>query len=108
MNRRGFLKLFGTGVAAVAVVHSLPSALIPEVAPVAAPTVSVPPVTFEHLGMRGLPYIVNNMGDYFGFDRSGSVPYVPHYLNPGDPLLATPEGWRALIPEDYRRTTKAA
>jgi len=102
VNRRGFLKLFGTGIAAVAVVHSIPASLIPEAAPVAAPIAPA----FEHVGFRGLPYIVNNTGCYFGVTRNAfpSVDMGEFFPEPTCEVLSVPKDWRPLVPEDYRRS----
>lgn len=109
MNRRSFLSMLGLTAAGAAVAPFIPK--FPET----TPAVAAQPVVGEFVayqpaynaGMRGVPYIINNTGDYFGF--------TPHRLSDFEPMvtakeIAEREQWynslpknRSLIPEDYRR-----
>lgn len=76
--------------------HALPS-----IAPTVAETFeTLPPYTGE-IGMKGLPYIINNTGDYFGVSRS-TYPMPDWWREPVEPMNF-PEKTFSLIPEDYRR-----
>lgn len=88
--------------AGAAVVYSFPSIIVPKNL---APAYPIYPTQYA-LRMRGLPYIINNMGDYFGLSRA-TWRAEGNILVPAPPteseIMEFPTGWQSLIPEDYQR-----
>lgn len=112
MKRRSFLSLLGMAAAAAPLARLLPAAIAPTALPVgivatnAVPEMAANPI---HVGMRGVPYFVNDTGNYFGISRSDVVP-MPEWWDEskdegsGDPgfYCSLPKD-RSLIPADYRK-----
>lgn len=104
MNRRGFLGLLGKAAAGAAVVYSFPSIIVPKnIEQVLSPGGVWMDTRLPAVGLRGIPYLINSTGNYFGLSRS----VISSVILPG----SGEEEWfsklpkdRSLIPGDYHRT----